>query len=286
MLARTSATPVETYERDDDFHPLETAPPPVAKADRTVKSVPPERAGYLTNLVIRLSIRAASAEAESGAMKDRAARRAFLAGVPLVMGLSAVEVPTDRAHTPRQSVPSPNGGPSDLDDHRTHDPFCAPHGQVNRARLRPGLLPRFAPDDRRAPALEGASGIDFRRVGMAAFDLPHGTLLVTEASTKRRASLHLVHDADALATLAPGGAEPLETDAVGVRAAVTRENRTFKRALTDPHVISGIGNAYSDEILHRARLSPVAHTRTLDELEQTRRTGVPARVLVPRPSDS
>jgi formamidopyrimidine-DNA glycosylase len=103
------------------------------------------------------------------------------------------------------------------------------------------------------------------RVGAAAFDFSTGTLLLTEASTKKRASLHLVRGEAALAAMDPGGVEPLVVDARAFEAALRRERHTLKRALTDPRIFSGIGNAYSDEILHRARLSPVTLTSSLDE---------------------
>ena len=106
-----------------------------------------------------------------------------------------------------------------------------------------------------------------RRLGLAAFDFATGTLVLTEASRKRRANLHLVHGAKALATHDPGGLEVLASDLESFRAALLRENHTLKRALTDAHLFSGIGNAYSDEILHRARLSPVKLTQRLDEDE-------------------
>jgi formamidopyrimidine-DNA glycosylase len=101
------------------------------------------------------------------------------------------------------------------------------------------------------------------KLGLAAFDFPSGTLLLTEAGSKKRASLHIVQGAEALAEHDPGGLEPLECDFPAFHAALIRENRTLKRALTDPRLFSGIGNAYSDEILHRARLSPLARTGTL-----------------------
>ncbi|HWP34059.1 MAG TPA: DNA-formamidopyrimidine glycosylase family protein [Thermodesulfobacteriota bacterium] len=101
------------------------------------------------------------------------------------------------------------------------------------------------------------------RVGLAAFDFPEATLLLTEASTKRRVALHLVRGEAALASFDRGGLEVLEADLPAFREALLRENHTVKRALTDPALFSGIGNAYSDEILHRARLSPVALTRRL-----------------------
>jgi len=99
--------------------------------------------------------------------------------------------------------------------------------------------------------------------GLAAFDFPSGTLLLTEAGSKKRASLHLVAGAAALAELDPGGLEVLTADLDGFREALVAESHTLKRALTDPHLFSGIGNAYSDEILHRAKLSPFRLTRSL-----------------------
>jgi formamidopyrimidine-DNA glycosylase len=101
------------------------------------------------------------------------------------------------------------------------------------------------------------------KIGLAAFDFPNGTLVLTEAGTKRRASLHLVEGAAALAAMDPGGIEPMDASFEEFSARLTRENHTLKRALTDPHLFSGIGNAYSDEILHRAKLSPVALTGSL-----------------------
>jgi len=109
-----------------------------------------------------------------------------------------------------------------------------------------------------------------RRVGLAALDFPSGSLTLTEAGTKKRASLHLLRGNQALADLNPGGLEVLETDEATFRAALVRENHTLKRALTDPRLFSGIGNAYSDEILHRARLSPLALTQRLSEEEIAR----------------
>ncbi|MGH9379684.1 MAG: Fpg/Nei family DNA glycosylase [Thermoanaerobaculia bacterium] len=103
-----------------------------------------------------------------------------------------------------------------------------------------------------------------RRVGLAAFDLSSGTLVLTEAGSKRRASLHLVAGRTALAAHDPGGIEPLTANLDSFRAALGRERHTLKRALTDPRLIAGIGNAYSDEILHAARLSPFQRTDRLD----------------------
>ena len=106
--------------------------------------------------------------------------------------------------------------------------------------------------------------------GLAAFDFPTGTLLFTEEGTKRRAALHLVRGEEALAAHDAGGIDPLTADLGAFREALTRESHTVKRALTDPRFFSGIGNAYSDEILHRARLSPVKLTRQLDDVEIAR----------------
>ncbi|HUL59828.1 MAG TPA: DNA-formamidopyrimidine glycosylase family protein [Anaeromyxobacteraceae bacterium] len=105
------------------------------------------------------------------------------------------------------------------------------------------------------------------RAGLAAFDFPEGSLVLTEAGTKRRAALHLVRGEAALRALDRGGIEPLAGGAGAFAAALRRENHTLKRALTDPSLFSGIGNAYSDEILHRARLSPVKLTARLDDGE-------------------
>ena len=105
------------------------------------------------------------------------------------------------------------------------------------------------------------------RTSLAAFDFPDGTLLLTEAGSKKRASLHLVRGEEAVAEHGRGGLEVLGADLAGFRAALTRENHTLKRALTDPRLFSGIGNAYSDEILHRARLSPAKLTSRLSEKE-------------------
>ena len=108
------------------------------------------------------------------------------------------------------------------------------------------------------------------KIGLAALDFSTGTLTLTEAGSKRRAAIHLVRGAAALATHDPGGLELFETDLAAFRAALTRETHTLKRALTDPRILSGVGNAYSDEILHRARLSPVRMTRQLSEEETAR----------------
>jgi formamidopyrimidine-DNA glycosylase len=101
------------------------------------------------------------------------------------------------------------------------------------------------------------------KLNLAAFDFSNGTLLLTEAGTKKRASLHLVQGEDALRVLDRGGLEVLDCTLESFTEALTRSNHTLKRALTDPHLFSGIGNAYSDEILHAAKLSPVALTQKL-----------------------
>jgi formamidopyrimidine-DNA glycosylase len=100
---------------------------------------------------------------------------------------------------------------------------------------------------------------------LLAFDFPTGSLVLTEAGSKRRASLHLFSSEDDLRSVDPGGAEVFALDLAGFRAALTAENRTLKRALTDPRILSGIGNAYSDEILHAARLSPIQLTHKLSD---------------------
>lgn len=108
------------------------------------------------------------------------------------------------------------------------------------------------------------------KIGLAAFDFAHGTLLLTEAGSKKRASLHVVRGEHGLSQFALGGIEPLEAELESFRAVLTRENHTLKRSLTDPRLFSGVGNAYSDEILHAARLSPVKLTRTLTDDESER----------------
>jgi formamidopyrimidine-DNA glycosylase len=108
------------------------------------------------------------------------------------------------------------------------------------------------------------------RQNLAAFDFPRGSLVLTEAGSKRRASLYVVRGEDGLRGLDPGGLEIFTSTLDSFRDALTYENRTLKRALTDPRIISGIGNAYSDEILHAARLSPIAHTHKLKPEEWER----------------
>ena len=115
-----------------------------------------------------------------------------------------------------------------------------------------------------------ASGPAGGRIVLASFTFDSGTLVLTEAGTKKRASLHLVRGAEALRAHERGGVEVLEADAERFAEALARESHTLKRALTDPTLFSGIGNAYSDEILHRARLSPIKLTRALDAGEIAR----------------
>jgi formamidopyrimidine-DNA glycosylase len=108
------------------------------------------------------------------------------------------------------------------------------------------------------------------RNALAAFDFPDGSLVLSEVSTKKRASLHLVDGETGLAELDRGGIEVLDADLPRFREALTRENHTVKRALTDPRLFSGIGNAYSDEILHRARMSPAKLTQRMSDEEIAR----------------
>jgi formamidopyrimidine-DNA glycosylase len=107
------------------------------------------------------------------------------------------------------------------------------------------------------------------KVGLAAFDFPTGTAVLTEAGSKRQASLHIVN-ASGLEALDPGGLEVLESDLAAFAERLTRVNHTVKRALTDPHIFSGIGNAYSDEILHAAGMSPMKLTASLSDEEIAR----------------
>jgi formamidopyrimidine-DNA glycosylase len=122
-----------------------------------------------------------------------------------------------------------------------------------------GRLRWLAPDQK-APA----------RLTLAVLHFDHGRLAITEAGTRRRAAIHVVAGEDALAALAPPGLEIADIDEATFAARLTAENHTLKRALTDPRLLSGIGNAYSDEILHRARLSPIAHTQKLGRDEIAR----------------
>ena len=109
-----------------------------------------------------------------------------------------------------------------------------------------------------------------KKLTLALFEFESGTLAFTEAGTRRRASLHVVEGAAALQALDPGGIEVLEATLEAFAAQLRKENHTLKRALTDPHLFAGIGNAYSDEILHRAKLSPVVMTKSLGDDELAR----------------
>ena len=117
------------------------------------------------------------------------------------------------------------------------------------------------------------------KIGLAAFDFSTGTLLLTEAGTKRRASLEAVRGEAALRALDPGGIEVMDATPEEFRDALTAENHTLKRTLTDPRVFSGVGNAYSDEIFHRARLSPVKLTQSLDD-DEIRRLWAATRTVL------
>ena len=108
------------------------------------------------------------------------------------------------------------------------------------------------------------------KVGLLALDFEHGTLILTEAGSKRQASLYVVQGVEALAQHDPGGLEVMEVDLPTFARALRRDNHTLKRALTDPHLFSGIGNAYSDEILHAARMSPFKQTAALTDDEVRR----------------
>ena len=118
------------------------------------------------------------------------------------------------------------------------------------------------------------------KVGLAAFDFPTGTLVLTEAGSKRRASMYLVKGESALVAHDPGGIDVLTSSVDIFAAALTRENHTLKRALTDPHLLSGIGNAYSDEILHAARLSPMQLTSRLSRDEMAALHAETIRILI------
>jgi formamidopyrimidine-DNA glycosylase len=118
------------------------------------------------------------------------------------------------------------------------------------------------------------------RKPLVAFDWSTGTLTLTEAGSKRRASLHLVRGEDALSEHDPGGVEPLAAEPATFASVLRRANHTLKRALTDPRIFSGIGNAYSDEILHRARLSPILLTQKLDDEQMARLQAATREILV------
>jgi formamidopyrimidine-DNA glycosylase len=158
-------------------------------------------------------------------------------------------------------------------------PIDALHGKVVRAVRRIGkrIVLEFDADLFVVIHLMIAGRLRWREPGkkpgmgpkllLASFAFEHGTLFFTEASSKKRASLQLVVGEAALRALDPGGIEPLDATLEQFHEALTRENHTLKRALTDPHLLSGIGNAYSDEILHTARLSPLRLTRAMADDE-------------------
>ena len=143
--------------------------------------------------------------------------------------------------------------------------------QTHRDRTGGGSLDRSPPDDCWTFAL---AKMLRRKLGgrqnLAAFDFPNGTLLLTEAGSKQRASLHLIAGEANLASLDAGGIDVFSSDLETFRSVLTAENHTLKRALTDPRLLSGIGNAYSDEILHAAQLSPITMTKKLTDEEWQR----------------
>lgn len=128
-----------------------------------------------------------------------------------------------------------------------------------------GRLPHKSVQTSRLPHNLAEAGRRLPKIALAAFAFPTGTLMITEAGSKKRASLHLECGEAALATHDPGGLEVIQAGAAAFAAALRRENHTLKRALTDPRLIAGIGNAYSDEILHAARLSPTTLTSSLTD---------------------
>lgn len=158
-------------------------------------------------------------------------------------------------------------------------PLSSIHGQVLRKVFRLGKRLVFEFDGNAFLVLHLmiAGRLRLRALGyalkaksdLAAFDFPEASLLLTEASAKKRASLHLVEGQQSLSEFDRGGVEPLLVREQEFAQAILRENRTLKRALTDPEIMSGIGNAYSDEILHRAGLSPGQRTQNLKEAEIT-----------------
>ena len=125
-----------------------------------------------------------------------------------------------------------------------------------------------------------AAGAKPAKSALLALEFDAGTLVLTEAGTQRRASLHLLAGREALAAADPGGIEPLSADLAGFAERLKSENHTLKRALTNPRLFSGIGNAYSDEILHRAKLSPVTLTRALDDAALQRLLAATREVLL------
>ncbi len=174
---------------------------------------------------------------------------------------------------------------------RTFDPpISATHGKTVRGLRRLGKRIVFEVDDELFLVIhlmitgrlhwKPAGAKPPGKVGLAAFDFPDGTLTLTEAGTKRRASLHVVRGEADLTRHQPGGLEVLDADAGAFRDVLRRHNHTLKRALTDPHLFSGIGNAYSDEILHRAGLSPLTWTTRLTDAEADRLYGATRATLL------
>ena len=173
---------------------------------------------------------------------------------------------------------------------RTYDPPLAAieqHVIVGLSRLGKRLVFAFDDDLFAVVHLMIAGRLRWRepgapipaKLGLAAFDFAHATLLFTEAGSRKQASLHVVRGAAAVEGFDPGGADVFAMTAEAFAAALAAENHTLKRVLTDPHVFSGIGNAYSDEILHAARLSPVKLTRSLDAGETARLFAATREVL-------
>ena len=170
-------------------------------------------------------------------------------------------------------------------------PLTALHGEPVRGVRRIGkrIVLEFADDVFLVIHLMIAGRLRWRAPGqkpgmgpkmlLAAFDFEHGTLFFTEASSQKRASMQVVRGEDALRALDPGGLEPLDATLEQFHDALTRENHTLKRALTDPHLFSGIGTAYSDEILHAARLSPMKLSRSLTDEEFLRLYEATSRTL-------
>ncbi len=142
---------------------------------------------------------------------------------------------------------------------------------AGRLRWRPHERDPASADERRGAARGRAKTPKVpAKLLLASFEFDNGSLLFTEAGSRKRASIRVVRGEEALRALDPGGVEPLDATAGQFHDALTRESHTVKRALTDPHLFSGIGNAFSDEILHAARLSPLKLTRVLTEAEFTR----------------
>lgn len=161
-----------------------------------------------------------------------------------------VTIPSDRAHPPERAASSGQAAASAPDPLPVAPIFIVVHLMVAGRLHWKGLG---------SPIPRGS--------GLAAFDFGSGSLMLTEAGKKRRASLHLVRGRGELARLDPGGLEIVGSTLEAFGAVLRRENRTLKRALADPRTLSGVGNAYSDEILHKARLSPLKQTKDLNEKE-------------------